>query len=545
MSDTPQNGDGMDEIDVSIEPIQRESAERQTLQPESTQAEPSADDFAEATEAAVSEGLDEPDLSAFAEDDSMWQSFFEPDQHVTMERSPLKPTKLPAAEEALGALMVGFEEAQNILEKNDLLDLSEERAKQLSPTERRLVNITRSLSAVFQTSYFNDMTKSGDWRQSVRHNDTELTTSRLKLDRVNDPILVLRADAGQGALVQIPLWHTGIWITVRAPSNSDLLDLDQRVRMEKSTLGRYSNGMVFSNVEVYTIAAYARFALDHVYSVTYQNTSPDITDELLSVIKITDYPQLMYGLLTAMYPDGYPFRQPCIADPHKCDHIEETILSIARLSWTDRDRLTAKQKRMMASRSAKKTLEQLEEYQTEFAFDNRAVQLTKSTTAYLAVPTIADAIDAGYRWVDGIADATNKAFGLKLSEVDRYRHIIRSGVMSSLRQYSHWIDRIEIKQADGVDPTVITDPVKKDEALEVLSGSKSALKLLDESILKWIAKCTVTIIGLTKSPCPKCQAAPSEELTKHPHLIPIDIGYVFFTLVALRLKQIEGAADER
>lgn len=525
----------MDEIELDLTPMPTEPAQRTLPQNEPLALDP----FAQATEDSLS-GIPDDEPA-----DDMWEDFFKPNPHVTMAQSPIKRVTLPESVSAFHAMKVGIAEANELLKQGGLENITEEQAKKLSPQEIRLVNIIRNLSPIWQEHYYDNAFKSGDWQQTVQHNETDLGIRRVKMDRVNDPILVIRSSLGQGALVQIPLWNTGIWVTMRAPSNNDLLNLDQRVRMEKASLGRFSNGMVFSNVEVYTVAAYARFALEHVYSTTYEFDTVETVDELLSTIKSTDYQQLLYGLLSAMYPDGYPFRQPCVANPNTCDHIDESILSIARLSWTDRSRLTAKQKRMMASRNSKMNRAQLAEYQAEFPFDNRAMKLNASLTAFLAVPTLQDQIEAGYRWVDGIAESTNVAFGMKLSEVDRYRHIVRSGMMTSLRQYSHWIERLEIKEKDGVDPTVITDSMKKDEALEVISGDPVAIKILDTGIMKWICSCSVTVIGLDKSPCPACQSDVSEELSTHPELIPLDVGYIFFTLVASKIRQIEEGAAGR
>lgn len=529
-NDTPEvKGPDLEELEVEMEPI---NTDVDAFEAAAKQAAAEAETTAQSD---ASEEISAADLD-------IWEDLNTPNQHVTMVSAPQEPTTLHPAQQAFAAMKVGFDEVQAILEHENLEQLTDEQLKTLSVPQQRLLSIVQSLSAVWQTSYHQDAFKSGDWQQTVKHNDTDLGTRRMRMDRVSDPVLRIRSSMGQGTLVQIPLWHTGIWITLRAPSNSELLDLDQRVRMEKSTLGRQTNGMVFSNVEVYTVAAYARFALEHMYSVTYKCETADPVNELLDVIKSTDYPQLMYGLLSAMYPGGYPFRQPCVADPHKCNHTDETILSIPRLSWTDRSRLTAGQKRMMAPRDGQRTAEQLAAYQAEFPFDDRPIKLNSSVTAYLGVPTLAQQIDSGYRWVDGIAEATNKAFGSKLSEVDRYRHVYRSGTMTSLRQYSHWFSRIEIKEKDGLDPTVIDDPIKKDETLEIISEDKTAMKLLDDSILKWIDNCSVTVIGLPKSNCPKCQKPPSKEITDHPHLIPIDVAYVFFTLAALKINQVEVAA---
>lgn len=527
MSDENTQGITMDEIDLALDPLPAEPEIRPL-------SEPSFEAATAAAEAEVELGT-----ATNSVEDDLWDDFLTPNPHVTL-AAPVKAScKLPVSRMSLHGLGIGVDEANKLIEAAGLDQLTEERIAAMSPAEKRLVNVVQKLSDLWQTNYYRDSFKAGDWQQSVRHNDSELTTSRMKMDRVSDPVLKIRNSIGQGALVQIPLWNTGLWITLRAPSNDELLTLDQHVRAEKTMLGRHSNGMVFSNSEVYTVAAYARFVLEHVYSVTYQFDTADHVEELLGLIKCTDYPQLLYGLLVTMYPDGYPFRQPCVANPHKCDHVEESILSIARLSWTDRSRLTEKQKRMMASRSTKRDLAWIKEYQADFPYDNRSIPLNANITAHLAVPSLKEQIDAGYRWVEGIYAATEKAFGLTLSETDRLRHIYRSGTMTALRQYSHWFSRLEIQEKDGVDPTVIDDPDKKDEALAVLSGDKKSVKKLEEAISKWIDQCSVTVIGLPKSPCPACQQPPSPELSKHPHLIPLDVGYVFFTLAVLKLRQVE------
>lgn len=557
MSNENEGGLGLpeEELDIPMEPLKKSEDETRSLDAAQATAEPAPAPTAELPQ----ESLEEPSVDAFAaiadnaesmaleslqSEDLVWEDLVTPNPAVTMTSPQVAPhsKKVPYW---LAAMKLGREEVEKIRAQFNVReeDLTEKRVKELSPVEARLVTMMRALENIFQDGYYQDVFRTGDWAQSVRHNDTELGTRKVKMERVSDPVLQIRSAIGQGTLVQIPLWNTGIWVTLRAPANNELLELDQRIRMEKQTLGRYSNGMVFSNTEVYTVDHLARFALDHVYAATYEFETNDTTQELLELVKSTDFPQLMYGMLCAMYPDGYPFRQPCVAKPNECDHVDELILSMPRLSWTDRSRLTAKQKRMMASRTAKMTRAQIDEYQAEFPHDNRAIELKRGVKAIMGVPSLREQIDSGYRWVDGITEATNKAFGMKLSEVDRYRYVQQQGLMSSLRQYGHWITRFEYSAQDGVDPTVIDDPIKKDETLEALSGDEAILKLLDDSILKWIDNCSVTVIGLAKSTCPKCQQQPSEEVTKHPHLIPLDVGYIFFTLVALKLKQIIGVDE--
>jgi len=72
-----------------------------------------------------------------------------------------------------------------------------------------------------------------------------------------------------------------------------------------------------------------------------------------------------------------------------------------------------------------------------------------------------------------------------------------------------------------------------------LSEDPQLSEKINKEVLDWIKKSTVSYVALPKIKCPACQGESDD--TTHPHLIPIDIGYVFFTLAALKISQVEGA----
>jgi len=504
---------------------------------------PSVDDnpdaFEEATRAQAQAPEAEQQTRQTEDDPTLWDEFNTPNPHVNLEYPVYKRQKIDPAKPAISALKVGADEMLKILEARGLTDLDEERVAKLSKEERRLVFLTRNLSSIWQDLYFDGIDKDGDWGQYVLHNEAKLGAGKVRPENMKDPVMAIRASFGQGSVVQVPLWNTGLWISFRAPAIQALLDLDQRIRMEKITLGRAANGMSFSNTEVYTVETYMRFALEHVVSVNYQFETGDTVDELLSVIRSRDYQQVLWGLVSAMYPDGYMFRQPCVAD--NCSHIDEMVLNFARLGVVDRDKINAKQALLMASRKTKRDRAWLEEYQKEFSFYEKRVTLNDTLTAVLRVPTLQDQITAGHLWVDGISKATNEAFGHRLAEMDRVRHIMRSGAMTNLRQYSHWVAHFEHTLDPDTEPRIIGEVEDKDRVLEMLSESPELSDKLSTEIMTWIQKSTVSYVGLPKIKCPSCQKDPVDET--HPHLIPLDIGYIFFTLAAFKISQVEGAAD--
>ncbi|MND13049.1 hypothetical protein D3C76_540710 [compost metagenome] len=520
--------DGMDEVEL----------DSSNLVPD-VDAAPSAEAFAQATQAAAA-APKEHTPEANLEIEGLWNEFDNPNPHVTLLDPMFKRQAIDPGRPGLVALKVGMEEMGMIMDSRGLNDLTKEKAESLSPEDRRLVNLSRSLSAMWQDTYFDGIDKEGDWHGTVLHNETRLGAGKVKPANMKDPIMAIRATFGQGSMVQVPLWNTGLWITFRAPTIQALLDFEQKVRIEKMNLGRSSNGMVFSSVEVYTVETYMKFALEHVVSVNYVFETGDTVEELLSVIKSRDYQQVLWGLACAMYPDGYPLRQPCVADPDKCKHVDEVLINFARMGFVDRSKISANQALKMASRNTKRDRKWLEEYQAEFTFFEKRVPLGNGLTAVLRVSTLADQIDSGHIWVDGISKATNDAFGARLSEMDRVRHIMRSGALTNLRQYSHWVAHFEHVVDTDQAPVIHDDVVNKDRILEMLSEDPQVGDKFNETILDWIKKSTVSFVALPKVKCPSCQKDPEDQT--HPHLIPIDIGYVFFTLAALKISQVEGAA---
>lgn len=495
----------------------------------------------QAAETAMEEEEEEvKDESDDDDDDIDWSEFEGGNDHVTLDKPAYQRAKISPNQIAMLGLKIGEKELRDLLMKKDLTDLDEEKIESLSDSDRRLISLAQQLSVLWQDLYYDDADKKGDWHQTLLHNETKLGPGKIRPENMKDPIQAIRASMGQGSVVQIPLWATGLWVSLRAPSINSLVELEQRLRLEKATLGRLSNGMVFSNNEVYTVEIYARFALEHVEAINYEFKTADTVEELMSVIKTTDYQQLINGLLMAMYPDGYRFRQYCVADPDKCRHIDDMVLNFARMSIVDRSKFTDNQALMMASRRTKRDSKWLDEYQKKFTFHERRFTVNKNLTAILSIPTLQEQIDAGHVWIEGITNATNDAFGQKLSEVDRIRHIVRAGNVSNLRQYAHWVDHFEYSIQEDTSPTVIDVPEKKDEMLSMLSETPETSQALQEAIVNYFRETATSYVGLPKIKCPSCQGEPADET--HPFIIPLDVTFIFFTLAASKISQIENAA---
>jgi hypothetical protein len=377
------------------------------------------------------------------------------------------------------------------------------------------------------------------WRQSVAHNNEEISAARPVFSNKTGKLsgdaalLRVRAAAGLGTIVNVPLWHTGIWLKIKAPSEGALLELDRRIAMEKIGLGRRTVGVSFNNASIYLTSYLVDMILNHVYDGTYKDLS---LSALKNVIKVTDIPQLVWGMACAIWPNGYRMVRPCVSDPLECNHLDEAHVNLSKLSWVDNRAMSTAQRNHMAYRDGTSTDEQLKNYRdAHVAPQKTTVTITDDMSIQLEVPTISQYEDAGFRWVDGVVRMADEAFGQSLRGEERNNYIAQRGAMASLRRYSHWV--VSINFSDGA---VSDDRESIDEALDSLTGSDSIRKLIINSIEEFIRKSVINAIGIPRYDCPACGKGPSNEdmVDRLPEIIQLEVNEVFFTLQSMRVLKI-------
>lgn len=373
------------------------------------------------------------------------------------------------------------------------------------------------------------------WRQTVDHDGVSLSAgiprlgdakgTKLTGDRA---LMRVTAAAGLGAVVQVPLWHTGIWLTLKAPSDGELLELDRRIAMEKIALGRDTNGMVYSNESVYLMTHLVNFALGRVYDGTVSDIS---IPALKNLILTPDYPVLIWGLLCTIYPNGYPMARPCTADPIKCQHVVKEIVNVSKLLWVDNRALTDGQRRHMAQRTKVFSPEDIARYQEAHTrLAPRTVKINEQLSVLLKVPTLQAYEDAGYRWVDGIVEMVDRAFATPLRGDARESYISEQARVSVLRQYGHWVAQVVV---DGEE--IIDDQETLERILSTWSSDDDITNTLLVGVGEYIDHTAITLVAVPKYNCPSC-GAPIGVNAKHPHLIPLEVSRVFFTLLHQRLS---------
>lgn len=455
---------------------------------------------------------------------------------------PLDPRTLDAdalnEEDALSLLNTSIADFEEIVSKQPKSAVSES-SKDIQQWYVEMQTAMRCLvrGNVYQSALNR---KDSHWRQHVEFNDQQLSAGRL-LPKDHGgatlsgeaAVLKVKSILGLGTIITIPLWHSGIWVSLKAPSDAALLELNRRIASEKINLGRQTMGMVFSNTSVYIKSYLVNLVLAHIYDCSLPEYDVDV---LKSTILVTDIPHLIWGILCTIYPSGYTLHEPCVANPADCQYVARAKINLTRLCWVDNSALNDVQKRHMVKRRQKFTSDEVKAYQKAYHYSTKEVSLKDGLKAVLKVPTVAQYEDSGYKWVDGIIKMTEDAFDVTLRGEQREQYIENQGAITALRQYSHWIDEFLLGDDENGFASIV-DRETIDDLCNEFSGDLTIRNTLLEHIGHYIDDSSISIIGYPNSPCPSCGGHYRGEKDFIPDLIPLDIEQVFFILIRQRLRR--------
>lgn len=377
-----------------------------------------------------------------------------------------------------------------------------------------------------------------DWQQFVQHENERLGASRPKYGDAGTvltgerALLRVAAATGLGSIVQVPLWHTGIWLSFKAPPESAILELERRIANDKTTLGRLTNGMIYSNTSVFKTSYLLNFAFQYVFDTNAKEMN---IDYLKSIIKVTDIPTILWGLALAIYPNGYPYVQACCNTEGTCSHLLKELLDLGKLIFTDNRALSEWQRKRMTQRKQRMTDEDIKRYEQEHTRGGiKLVELTETVSMNLRTPTIEHYESSGFTWINSIVEMMENAFQVPLKGDERDEYITNQGRLTTMRQYGHWVGEVLVPD------TEISDDRETIEGLAGLFSSDETIRdRFIEEIGKFIDNATVSLVALPKHNCPACNWPQAPEKDKsHPHLIPLNVERVFFSLLSQRIGKV-------
>lgn len=380
-----------------------------------------------------------------------------------------------------------------------------------------------------------------DWKQYVEVNGRKIRTLRPKIGDGNGSLLAgsaaiykMQALLGLGASLTIPLWSSGLWITLKAPSDSELLYLDTKLAQEKSIVGQNTNGAAFSNTQVYMFKHVFQLIKENIYETNLKDAEPEDIDRL---ILITDLFPLINIFAACIYPDGFPIDIPCMANPDTCNRVESTKILLTKCIWTDNNSISDYQREFMANHKVKRSVKDIEEYQKQsISLKSRVVSTISDNANYVfRVPNVEDYISAGERWIDSLIASVNRAVSKDASSQEKENLVIRQSRLAQLREYSHCISSIVVDNGEQG----IEDRPTLEQIFDLMSSDMALTEKFVDEVNKFLDDATVSVVGYPNFHCPVCKKPHDPEATSsiHPLISPLDALKTFFTLRLRRLSK--------
>lgn len=372
-------------------------------------------------------------------------------------------------------------------------------------------------------------------------------------------MLRLESHLGTGDIHQVPLWHSGFWVTFKPPSEAEIVEINRLMLSEKYQFGRKSYGMVFSNTMGLRTESLVNLALSHVYQLSFKLPEDD---DLRNYISIHDMYVFLWGFVCTMYPKGFQYSVACTADPEKCTHVMTETLNLTKLQWTNNKALNDWQKQHMSYRSSNnRKVEDLKRYKEELTnSSDKSFLLNKGEFDEIEItltsPTVLEYIQACHRWIDTMIVGVEKTMEPTPKEVEemqtygtgaieswrenrqqeKERALVVHANASAMRHYSHMVSRIKY----GED-LVIEDRETIEDALARITSNESIKEQFYKQVSEYRDKACISLIGIPNFNCPNC-GQPQKNVENYPvhsNIIPLEVASVFFLLVNRRLGRIK------
>lgn len=344
-----------------------------------------------------------------------------------------------------------------------------------------------------------------------------------------------------GGVVRVPCWNTGMWITIKPPSDSRLHQLSRQILDDKIRLGRHTMGAVYNNITIYYMDALIETIFSHIYQTNLKTNK-----SYAQVMSCHDIVPLVTMLAASIYRNGVPYQRACTFDPAKCIHVVEEKLDISKLLWVNRKALTKKQLSILSKSAAGSiTEDDLIAYREEnYKALPRTVKIKGDSadgfTIKLKVPTIAEHLASGHGWVGDIVQMVNTALGMDASQNARNQYINEQAAATELRQYGHWIENIIYD--DNVSFETRDD---LDSALDALSSDAETREEILKAVRKFITDSTLTVVGVPTYECPSCKKTNIDDSTSEVFkgIIPLNVYRTFFQLIVQLKNDIESRSQ--
>lgn len=384
---------------------------------------------------------------------------------------------------------------------------------------------------------------SSEWVQELVEDDIILGYKPAKEAAERENAVKLRGNAarariaaltGSGRVGHTTLFGTGLEVQLKPRNEVDFLALDMAVSADKAKAGYDTQGLFFQCSQYGLVKHLWDFIAGSIININLKEHKEDDID-LAEVIRINDLISLYHGIGCVNFPFGYPVDLPCSTGPLDCTHIERLKLNVAKTLWINKGALTKGQRKHLAKPRHFYSLKDLDEYQemssSRFT-DKIEVEIAeKKVTLKLRVPTIAEYLDAGQRWISGLESSLMSVIGEEDNEYKVKKVTEDAMRLTFLRNYAHLVNEIRIGDKEIIDGA--EDIYNALDELSSINTDEDVITKLTQGLQSFTEKTQIALVAIPNYSCPVCgkdHQSPEDVDNKHPELVPLDAMKLFFGL---------------
>lgn len=391
------------------------------------------------------------------------------------------------------------------------------------------------------------------WTNLPERNKRMIGIRQLNYETSTDPVMRIRGKLGMATESPVPLWNSGMHMTIEGQGALDSLQLQTRMIIEKTESGRETSGYVFSASSIYQNRLLIDFILEHVVNTTAGKLPPQ---ELSKLVKLTDLEPMVLGAAAVNYPDGYPLERPCLTNHGGCGHVVKRTVNLHRMLFVRNSRISNSQFDLMDKKAGPVDVKTIRDYQDSVRPEvSQYIEVEAGIYLKLRNPSIYDAVRISGAWMSRMDSRAKQLIPSNANEQQRELYLVRATSIAMVMSLGHWVEALVEREENGVDyKTVITrvyegkDPdlqsksdLEMDKFLEDISGDSEMADKITEGIEKFINEMSLTSVCVTKVVCPNCNhPVTGDNKSDHPHLVQVNPIELFFTLLHLKVQRAGG-----
>lgn len=361
---------------------------------------------------------------------------------------------------------------------------------------------------------------------------------------------VIKNSMNTGSDMDVFLPHSGIGVTIRPPSLSELIEFEKKIVEDRIHVGRRTRGLFGSNNLTYLYRAVWDCFIKCIKSTSLGELNQEA---LLNLISVQDIDLIAWLLASGKYPNGFLMAMPCFANPKNCNHITHELVDVRKLLVYDKSKLDSKQREYAGIFTRTVTAEEQDDYlervtNKETHTSVKLITSDEDVEVEIAfhTPSLKTSFESAEVWINALENACNTAFEKPLYGEARERYIVEQQAATAALSFEHFVASISLINKDTGETVRVDTQDEVRELLVSLTEIPENYNIFLVGVLEYINYNRLYTIGVPNVKCPSCGGyhEAKDESGVGKRIIPFDPISVFSILCQQQIAPYLAKAED-